>query len=127
MLTRLRLPAIRDRLDALLEEAARREMNLREALAWLCAAYLAWLGAFFAFVRPRVMAWLSRISLALQIPKSPRRGGPLCPPALTKLCVTPEMDNVATTVTAGGRGSPPLHGFGIWLVKTCHFDVGIYS
>ena len=29
MLTRLRLPAIRDRLDALLEEAARREMNLR--------------------------------------------------------------------------------------------------
>ena len=35
MLTRLRLPAIRDRLDALLEEAARRELNLREALAWL--------------------------------------------------------------------------------------------
>jgi len=41
MLTRLRLPAIRDRLDALLEEAARREMNLREALAWLCAAEVA--------------------------------------------------------------------------------------
>jgi DNA replication protein DnaC len=41
VLTRLRLPAIRDRLDALLEEAARREMNLREALAWLCAAEVA--------------------------------------------------------------------------------------
>ena len=41
MLTRLRLPAIRDRLDALLEEAARREMNLREVLAWLCAAEVA--------------------------------------------------------------------------------------
>jgi len=41
MLTRLRLPAIRDRLDALLEEAARREMNLREALSWLCAAEVA--------------------------------------------------------------------------------------
>ena len=41
MLTRLRLPAIRDRLDALLEEAARREMNLREALAWLCVAEVA--------------------------------------------------------------------------------------
>ena len=41
MLTRLRLPAIRDRLDALLEEAARRQMNLREALAWICAAEVA--------------------------------------------------------------------------------------
>jgi DNA replication protein DnaC len=41
MLTRLRLPAIRDRLDALLEEAARRELNLRETLAWLCAAEVA--------------------------------------------------------------------------------------
>jgi hypothetical protein len=41
MLTRLRLPAIRDRLDALLEEAARRELNLSEALAWLCAAEVA--------------------------------------------------------------------------------------
>lgn len=41
MLIRLRLPAIRDRLDALLEEAARREMNLLEALAWLCAAEVA--------------------------------------------------------------------------------------
>lgn len=41
MLTRPRLLAIRDRLDALLEEAARREMNLREALAWLCAAEVA--------------------------------------------------------------------------------------
>ncbi|WP_296365714.1 IS21-like element helper ATPase IstB [Vulcanococcus sp. Clear-D1] len=41
MLTRLRLPAIRDHLDALLEEAARREMNLREALTWLCTAEVA--------------------------------------------------------------------------------------
>ncbi|MCP9826486.1 hypothetical protein [Synechococcus sp. EJ6-Ellesmere] len=42
MLTRLRLPAIRGRLDALLEEAARRELNLREALAWLCLRPLCW-------------------------------------------------------------------------------------
>jgi len=41
MLTRLRLPAIKGRLDALLEEAARREMNLREALTWLCTAEVA--------------------------------------------------------------------------------------
>jgi hypothetical protein len=34
MLNRLRLLTIRDRLDALLEEAARREMNLRQALSW---------------------------------------------------------------------------------------------
>jgi hypothetical protein len=33
MLTRLRLPGIRERLDGLLEVAARRQMNLREALA----------------------------------------------------------------------------------------------
>ena len=32
------LPAIRDRLDVLLEEATRREMNLREPLTWLCSA-----------------------------------------------------------------------------------------
>ena len=36
MLTRLRLTAIRDRLDSLLDEAARRELNLREALYFLC-------------------------------------------------------------------------------------------
>jgi DNA replication protein DnaC len=41
MLTRLRLGAIREQLDALLEEAARRQLNLREALAWLCAAEVA--------------------------------------------------------------------------------------
>jgi hypothetical protein len=41
MLTRLRLGAIREQLDGLLEEAARRELNLREALAWLCAAEVA--------------------------------------------------------------------------------------
>ena len=38
MLSRLRLGAIREQLDGLLEEAARRQLNLREALAWLCAA-----------------------------------------------------------------------------------------
>ena len=36
MLTRLRLTAIGDRLDSLLDEAARRELNLREALYFLC-------------------------------------------------------------------------------------------
>jgi DNA replication protein DnaC len=41
MLTRLRLGAIREQLDGLLEEAARRQLNLREALAWLCAAEVA--------------------------------------------------------------------------------------
>jgi GTP-binding protein HflX len=35
MLIRLRLGAIREQLDGLLEEAARRQLNLREALAWL--------------------------------------------------------------------------------------------
>jgi DNA replication protein DnaC len=41
MFTRLWLAVIRDRLDALLEEAARSVLNLREALAWLCAAEVA--------------------------------------------------------------------------------------
>lgn len=36
MLSRLKLTAIRDQLDNLLDQAARREMNLREALAFLC-------------------------------------------------------------------------------------------
>jgi DNA replication protein DnaC len=36
MLTRLKLTAIRERLDTLLDEAARRELTLREALAYLC-------------------------------------------------------------------------------------------
>jgi hypothetical protein len=36
MLSRLKLTAIRDQLDSLLDEAARREMTLREALAFLC-------------------------------------------------------------------------------------------
>lgn len=36
MLTRLKLTAIRDQLDTLLDEAARRDMTLREALAFLC-------------------------------------------------------------------------------------------
>jgi DNA replication protein DnaC len=35
MLTPLKLPAIRDPLDSLLDEAARRQLNLREALAFL--------------------------------------------------------------------------------------------
>jgi DNA replication protein DnaC len=36
MLTRLHLTAIRDQLDSLLDEAAKREMTLREAVAFLC-------------------------------------------------------------------------------------------
>ena len=38
MLTRLKLTAIRDRLDNLLDAAARQELNLREALRFLCKA-----------------------------------------------------------------------------------------
>ena len=41
MLTRLKLTAMRDQLDGLLDEAARAELNLREALALLCAAEVA--------------------------------------------------------------------------------------
>ena len=41
MLTRLRLSAIRDQLDTLLDEAARRELNLRDALQFLCEREIA--------------------------------------------------------------------------------------
>lgn len=41
MLTRLQLTAIRDQLDTLLDQAARADMTLREALAMLCAAEVA--------------------------------------------------------------------------------------
>jgi DNA replication protein DnaC len=41
MLGRLKLTAMRDRLDALLDEAARRDLNLAEALALLCGAEVA--------------------------------------------------------------------------------------
>jgi DNA replication protein DnaC len=41
MLTRLKLTAIRDQLDTLLDEAARAELNLREALAMMCTAEIA--------------------------------------------------------------------------------------
>lgn len=41
MLTRLKLTAIRDRLDTLLGEASRQDLNLREALAYLCDAEIA--------------------------------------------------------------------------------------
>jgi DNA replication protein DnaC len=41
MLTRLKLTAIRDGLDTLLDEAARRELTLRETLAFLCEAEVA--------------------------------------------------------------------------------------
>ena len=41
MLTRLKLHAIRDRLDTLLDEAARQDLNLREALAFVCEAEVA--------------------------------------------------------------------------------------
>jgi DNA replication protein DnaC len=41
MLTRLKLTAIRDQLDSLLDEAARRDLTLREALAFLCGREVA--------------------------------------------------------------------------------------
>jgi DNA replication protein DnaC len=41
MLTRLKLSAIRDQLDSLLDQASRAELNLREALAMLCTAEVA--------------------------------------------------------------------------------------
>ena len=41
MLTRLKLTAIRDQLDSLLDEAARRELTLREALTFLCEREIA--------------------------------------------------------------------------------------
>ncbi len=41
MLGRLRLTSLRDRLDNLLDEAAKKEMNLREALTFLCESELA--------------------------------------------------------------------------------------
>jgi DNA replication protein DnaC len=41
LLTRLQLTALRERLDSLLDEAARRELNLREALTFLCQAEVA--------------------------------------------------------------------------------------
>jgi len=41
MLGRLRLTAMRDRLDGLLDEAARRDLTLPEALALLCEAEVA--------------------------------------------------------------------------------------
>jgi hypothetical protein len=41
MLSRLKLTAIRDQLDSLLDEAARRELTLREAVAFLCAREIA--------------------------------------------------------------------------------------
>lgn len=40
-LSRLKLTAIRDQLDTLLDEAARKDLNLREALAFLCEAEVA--------------------------------------------------------------------------------------
>ena len=41
MLTRLKLTAMRDQLDTLLDQASRDELNLRETLAMLCAAEVA--------------------------------------------------------------------------------------
>lgn len=41
MLTRLQLTAVRDQLDRLLEEAARKKLNLRETLTLLCEAEIA--------------------------------------------------------------------------------------
>jgi hypothetical protein len=53
MLTRLKLTALRDQLDSLLDEAARREINLREALAFLCEAEVARKG------KPRIQMAMS--------------------------------------------------------------------
>lgn len=41
MLTRLQMTAVRDQLDNLLDEAARRELNQRETLSFLCEAEIA--------------------------------------------------------------------------------------
>ena len=41
MLTRLKLTAIRDQLESLLDEAGRRQMSLREMLGFLCEAEIA--------------------------------------------------------------------------------------
>ena len=41
MLTRLKLTAVRDQLDSLLDEAGRRQMSLRESLGFLCEAEIA--------------------------------------------------------------------------------------
>lgn len=41
MLTRLKLTAVRDQLDSLLDEAVRKDLNLREALSFLCEAEIA--------------------------------------------------------------------------------------
>jgi len=41
MLGRLKLTAMRDRLDSLLDEAVRRDLNLAEALTLLCEAEVA--------------------------------------------------------------------------------------
>ena len=41
MLTRLKLTAVRDNLDSLLDEASREDMTLREALAFLCEREIA--------------------------------------------------------------------------------------
>src|SRR5271169_4317521 len=41
MLTRLKLTAIRDQLESLLDEAGRRQMSLRELLGFLCEAEIA--------------------------------------------------------------------------------------
>jgi DNA replication protein DnaC len=41
LLSRLQLTALRDQLDSLLDEASRRELNLREALLFLCQAEVA--------------------------------------------------------------------------------------
>ncbi len=40
-LTRLQLTAIRDQLDSLLDEAARKDLTLRETLAFLCEREIA--------------------------------------------------------------------------------------
>jgi hypothetical protein len=41
MLTRLKLPALRDQLDTLLDEATRHDLSMRETLALLCEREIA--------------------------------------------------------------------------------------
>ena len=75
MLTRLKLTAVRDQLDGLLDEAARGEMTLREALAFLCEREIA--RKERAFVRH----WSEdngerRIEMSFGLAKFPLRRGP---------------------------------------------------
>ena len=75
MLTRLKLTAVREQLDGLLDEAARAEMTLREALAFLCERAIA------RKERAIVRHWSEddgerRIEMSFGLAKLPLRRGP---------------------------------------------------